>query len=93
LKDSPKVIQAHLMLGNAYLLKRDLTKAQKSFEEVIKIAPQNPMGYFHMGRVLFAQKKEKEALVQLEKALSLQPNFIDALNESYHRRLYELEGE
>ena len=33
-----------------------------------------------MGRVLLAQKKTKEALPQFEKALSLQPNFLEALN-------------
>jgi len=47
---------------------------------VIEIAPNNPVGYFQMGRVLLAQKKAKEALPQFEKALSLQPNFLEALN-------------
>ncbi|MBS3907273.1 MAG: tetratricopeptide repeat protein [Syntrophaceae bacterium] len=56
LKRDPKSIQAHLALGNAYLLKRDIPKAGKSFEEVIQIAPDNPAGYFHKGRILLAQR-------------------------------------
>ena len=32
-----------------------------------------------MGRIMLSQKKEKEALEQFEKALSLQPNYIDPL--------------
>ena len=60
-------------------LKRNLPDATKVFENLIKIAPNNPVGYTQMGRILLIQKKEKEALASLEKALSLQPNYMDPL--------------
>jgi len=80
LKRDPKSIQARLIIGGVYLFKNDIPKATKSYEEVIQIAPNNPIGYFQMGRVLLTQKKAKEALPQFEKALSIQPNFLEALN-------------
>ena len=61
LKDHPGSVQAHLLLGNGYLLKRNLPEATKVFENLIKIAPNNPVGYTQMGRILLIQKKEKEA--------------------------------
>jgi len=79
-KRESRSFQGHLILGNAYFLKRNIPKAIQSFDGLIQIAPNNPIGYFQKGRVLLIQKKEKEALAQLEKTLSLQPNFLDALN-------------
>ena len=61
-------------------MKGDAPKAGKASEEVIQIAPQNPVGYYQQAGALLAQKKEKEALIQLEKALSLQPNYLEALD-------------
>jgi len=48
-------------------------------DEVIRLAPGNPIGYLQKGRLLFVQKKEKEAVTQFNKALSLDPNSFDAL--------------
>ncbi len=67
LKADPNSIQALLIAGNSYLMKRDAIKAQESFEEVKRLAPNNPVGYYHMGRTLIAQRKIKEGLTQLEK--------------------------
>ncbi len=77
---NPNNLQAQMMLGNASLAKGDIAKASKTFEGAVRLAPQNPIGYFQVGRVLLIQKKGKEALVQLEKALSLQPDYLEALN-------------
>jgi tetratricopeptide (TPR) repeat protein len=79
LKRQPQSIQANLILGNAYFNKRNGVRAQHYFGEIIRIAPANPIGYFHMGRTLLAQRRNSEALTQFEKALSIQPNFLEAL--------------
>jgi len=44
-----------------------------------------------MGRILLVQKKEKEALARFEKALSLQPNYIEPL-QYIVLRVHEQEG-
>jgi tetratricopeptide (TPR) repeat protein len=80
LKLNPQVTQAQMIMANAYLAKKDLPKATKTAEAMIQGAPNNPVGYYELGRVFLLQKKDKEAQAQLEKALSLQPNFLEALN-------------
>ena len=73
LKDDPRNIQMHVFLGNAYLAKRDMQNARKIFEKVIEMAPNNPVGYSQLGRVLLIQKKENEALDRLETASPCSP--------------------
>jgi tetratricopeptide (TPR) repeat protein len=80
LKREPKSVQAHLIVIDAYLIKKDSSRAQKTSDDLIQIAPDNPIGYFQRGRIFLAQKKEKEAIAQLEKALSIQPDYLEALN-------------
>ena len=46
---------------------------------MIKIAPYNPVAYTQMGRVYLMQRKEKDAVAEFEKALSLQPNYLEPL--------------
>ena len=79
LKDNPSNIQARLLLGDAYLSKRDIPGAAREYDAVIKYSPNNPVGYIQSSKVLLYQKKEKEALVRLERALSLQPDNVNAL--------------
>ena len=66
-------------MGNAYLRKRNLSGATKTFDELTKIAPNNPVAYTQLGRILLIQKKENDAMAMFEKALSLQPNYIEPL--------------
>ncbi len=80
LEKDPKSSQAQLILVNAYFQKRDGQKANKAVDDLIQVAPNNPVAYYQKGRVLLAQRKEKEALSQFEKALSLQPNYVEALS-------------
>jgi type IV pilus assembly protein PilF len=41
---NPSLYDAHFFLAEAYLKMHDTTKAQKSFQQVIKLAPQSPFG-------------------------------------------------
>jgi tetratricopeptide (TPR) repeat protein len=56
------------------------------FEGVIRDAPKNPVGYTQMGRILMAQKKEKEGLERFEQALAAQPGYLESLQfiVAYH---------
>ena len=57
LKKDSGSIQARLILGSAYLGKKDPVRANKAFEEVVKIAPNNPLGYYQMGVVAHDSKE------------------------------------
>ena len=70
---------AQLILGIAHVRKNDASKASRFFKEAILIDPNNPVGYYQLGRLYLAQKKEKEGLAQLEKSLALNPNYLDPL--------------
>jgi tetratricopeptide (TPR) repeat protein len=74
------MIRARLILGDAYLSQKDLMRAEKAFEGLIQMNPGHPMGYYQMGRTLLAKRNEKEAFIQFEKALLIQPNFLQALD-------------
>jgi tetratricopeptide (TPR) repeat protein len=80
LKRDPKSLPAHIILGNVYLNEKEISKAEQSFAECIRIAPDSPAGYYHKSRALLADGRKKEALGQLEKALAIQPDFLEALH-------------
>jgi len=61
LKRDPNRFRPVSSLEMFIFLKR-ISQSDEIYEEVIQIAPNNAIGYFHLGRVLLAQKKEKEAL-------------------------------
>jgi tetratricopeptide (TPR) repeat protein len=79
LKDYPNNAQAYEILGDAHLQQKNLHEASKAYQLLIKYAPNNPVGYVEMGRILFIQKKEKDAISYLDKALALHPGDVSAL--------------
>ena len=52
-----------------------------SFKTATDHSPQDPAGYYYLGLGYRAQKQEGQALQAFEKALSLNPNLIDALSQ------------
>ena len=51
------------------------------FQDGHRPVPQDPAGYYYLGLGYRAQKQEGQALQAFEKALSLNPNLIDALSQ------------
>jgi predicted Zn-dependent protease len=58
----PKQVRAHLLLGRAYLGKREPAKASAAFKAVTENAPQDPMGYYYLGLAYRFQKQDDGAL-------------------------------
>jgi tetratricopeptide (TPR) repeat protein len=67
----PKGITAHQNLAAVYGLKKDYTNAAGEFEEIIKLEPDNPEGYFGLADTYMMQSKFDEALTNAKKALQL----------------------
>lgn len=73
-------VQAAVILGDAYFFRKgDLAKSRQVFEALTKALPKDTIGYFRLGLVARAEKKDAEALSHFEKALDVNPTFIEPL--------------
>src|SRR5207244_13206079 len=55
----PGDIRPHLLLGQAYLEKREPAKAADAYRKVIALAPKDPQGPYLVGVALRAQRKNR----------------------------------
>jgi len=70
---------ARLNLGVLFYKSGDLKEAIKTFREMVLFCPGDARGHFNLGRCLADIKDTPASQLALEKALSLEPNFVDAL--------------
>ncbi|MCI0663600.1 MAG: tetratricopeptide repeat protein [Acidobacteria bacterium] len=70
----PDFLDAHLLLGTAYLDTRDFVKAERELRRVLEIKLDTPLAYFTLGEVYRRQKKFDEAEKALQDGLKLEPN-------------------
>lgn len=56
----------------------DMQSAKKKGEKMIEKKPENPYGYYEFARYLQFEKRFPEAIENLNKSISLQPDFIAA---------------
>jgi predicted Zn-dependent protease with MMP-like domain/Tfp pilus assembly protein PilF len=68
---------AHLDRGWELLRKGDYAAAEKSAEEVLELCPEAPEGWVLMGEVQNGLGAPETAIEQFEKAMELDPDFID----------------
>jgi len=71
--------------GKECLEKDDYIGAERNFEQVIKQAPLYPGAYFSCATVQYLQRKNVEALINLDAAVALLPKGND-LAAAYHNR-------
>ncbi len=50
-------------------------RAAQELSKVIALDPNNPMNHYNLGIIFMRQHKQAEAIIQLEKALLLNPDF------------------
>ena len=85
-KDSNRLAEAHHRKGLALRNKGRFVEAQRALEESLKIRPHAPGVLNSLGSVLVQLDKPSEAIVSLEKAIALKPNYARArfnLAEAY----------
>jgi len=71
---NPDFADAHLNLGNLYLLEKNYLRALEEYQEVISIDPQIPEAYFNLGHLYLLLKQYEPACKNLEKYIELQPD-------------------
>ncbi len=71
---------AHVLRGKAGQGLKQLTQARSDFEAARQLAPNSPLPYVNLADVAFAENKREEAWQHLERALSISPNYFQALN-------------
>nr|NJM02511.1 tetratricopeptide repeat protein [Desulfobacula sp.] len=69
-----------ILAGKLKILENDLAGAEKIYLAVLERDPKFASGYVSLGLALHGMKKNKEALEAFDKALSINPNQMDALN-------------
>jgi len=72
--DNYRAVMIH---SNSLLHTGDVSQAEKGFQSLIDIDPENPAGYYRMGLLRFLQKKYSAAEDFLNQALSKNPMLMD----------------
>ncbi len=80
LKNNPGYVTARSFLGKLLIEKGDLAAAQKEFEEVIKVIPDNLMAQRKLGDIYTLQNKRAEALNHYKTVLTLNPKDQDTMD-------------
>ncbi len=73
LKNNPGYVTARSFLGRLLIEKGDLPGAQKEFEEVVKVIPDNLMAQRKLGDLYALQDRPADAVMHYKTALSLNP--------------------
>jgi tetratricopeptide (TPR) repeat protein len=65
--------------GELLASQKDWGRAQKDFEQILKLRPDSPLGYLEMGRLALAQSRQDEAIGWLKKAMDKEGGWQAAL--------------
>jgi tetratricopeptide (TPR) repeat protein len=77
-KQNPSALDPNLASGELALDKNDYAVAAQSYEAAAKLAPDDPDAYLGLARS-YGNDDEKRATAALDKALELNPRFVDGL--------------
>jgi tetratricopeptide (TPR) repeat protein len=77
----PEAGSAYILMGSAYISKRDFTKAEETYRKVMHLMPENPQGPYLLGLAMRRQGKDAESSAMFEAALKLAPGFIEPLDQ------------
>lgn len=79
LKLKPDLAVAHFLLSQIYARAGDLQKATEHGVAIVQLVPQDPLGFYNLGTILYAGRDYANAAVVFERAVSLQNNYSDAI--------------
>ena len=67
------------LLGMAYAADQDYARATPAYEAYVQLAPEDPEASFRLGTSLLGQQQTEPALASFEKALELNPSYVEPL--------------
>ncbi len=80
---NPAALNLHYRLGRAVLMEshapENLALAREQFEAELKLNPRDAVAEYQIAQILQTEQKRNEAAARLERALSLSPDFAEAL--------------
>ncbi len=82
----PNDFQAWTELGTVFLINKDLTEAEKAYEEALAVRPKFFLALMNLGRVRLMQRRFADAIPALSRALEVKATAADAnyyLGEAY----------
>jgi tetratricopeptide (TPR) repeat protein len=79
MKVSPGALGGYLFHATARMNEGDAAGAEADLQQLIRIFPDNPLGYAKLGQLRAFTKRWNEAEVQYWEALNRTPNFLDAI--------------
>jgi len=65
--------------GNLFLAKREVAEALEVFEQGVQFFPQSPVAHFNLARAALSDNRAADAKNSLMKALSLNPDYSEAM--------------
>jgi Tfp pilus assembly protein PilF len=80
----PSNPEAHDALGELYLKKGDLAKANAEFLESLRLEPKSAAAHYDLGLVLQKQNKPNDAAKEFRQALAIDPEFSEARDALSH---------
>ena len=81
IEKQPKTGRAYVLLGGAYLAKKEAVKATETYRQFARLDSKNAQGPYLVGLGLRAQGKSKEARAAFTEAVSMRPGFVEALEQ------------
>lgn len=88
LEKKPNLAAAHFLLSQIYARANDFAKAREYARFAVEAAPNDPLGWYNAGTILYAEENYSEAAYAFEQAIALQNNYANAyflLGISYQR--------
>lgn len=76
---APDLVMPRVLLGQAHIRVEEYWHAEAEFRRAIDADPKEPFLYYNLGGCLWMQEKHTEAEAALNKALTLNPHYHDAL--------------
>ena len=75
----PDFAAAHFLLSQIHARANEMDKAEEHAGAVVQIATEDPLGWYNLGTVFYARGNNANAALALERAVTLQNNYANAL--------------
>ena len=90
---TPPTMDGYVLLGRACLSQGKVDQAEAAYGEAMRLAPESPVPPYYLGRLYDLIRMPAEAVEHLERAIKLNPTFVEALRDlgtaHIHQRAYD----